>query len=253
MEGKSSEVLSKINTVTSKLRHRHSQSLYTALYYSLANLFHYWLQHCYPAEVLAASQRIDQALLHTASLCVHGQLLSDPFCTRRLRLPARMYGGGVRSLVELAPAAFVSTVCKALPTFLDRVVDGTEVPGFLPQLAPLLGQGSFDRGNEDARLTTFLTSGMHMATSFLVAWQHMQGEVGDTEGPLAQPVQAAGARQDKLQKAITRQRERVRFQHLNWTWICAHCLRTTFVDARGSTWTVSAPLGCRRGRTATRA
>ena len=54
-----------------------------------------------------------------------------------------------------------------------------------------------------------------MATSFLVAWQHMQGEVGDTEGPLAQPVQAAGARQDKLQKAITRQRERVRFQHLD--------------------------------------
>ena len=54
-----------------------------------------------------------------------------------------------------------------------------------------------------------------MATSFLVAWQHMQGEVGDTEGPLAQPVQAAGARQDKLQKAITRQRERVRFQQLD--------------------------------------
>ena len=31
-----------------------------------------------------------------------------------------MYGGGVRSLADVAPAAFVGALCRAVPTLLDR-------------------------------------------------------------------------------------------------------------------------------------
>ena len=60
-------------------------------------------------------------------------------------LPARMYGGGIRSLEDVAPAAFIGALCRAVPEFLDRRREDFSVqPGFLPMLAPVLGHGSFD-------------------------------------------------------------------------------------------------------------
>eukprot|EP00973_Karenia_brevis_P076897 10679292-Karenia_brevis.AAC.1 len=56
-----------------------------------------------------------------------------------------MYGGGLRSLVHLAPVAFVATACRALPRMIDGCSEaGEQRTGFLPPLMPLLGAKSFD-------------------------------------------------------------------------------------------------------------
>lgn len=135
----------------------------------------------------------------------------------RLRLPARLYGGGVRALSDVAPAAFAATACRALPLMLTRRTEsGLEVPGFLPQLAAVLGAGSFDAGFERTRFAGLIAHGSRVGQVLAKCWLALQAEVGEVEeGPLAEPVEGAGREVAKLQRALTRQRETVRFQRLD--------------------------------------
>ena len=216
LDGKAADLLSKFNTVSNKLRDRHSQSLYTITYYSFTSVFQYWLQHCYPVEVQQAARRVDNALFQVAQTCIPGLTAADELTMRRLQLPARCFGGGLRSMEDVAPAAFLGTLCKSLPKFLNTRVNGYEVPGFLHMLAPVLGERSFERHHEDQRFATFLQSGTPMAHAMASAWAQLQREVGgQVQGPLAMPAVAAGRNDGKLQKALTKQRELTRFQQLD--------------------------------------
>eukprot|EP00973_Karenia_brevis_P063784 8866765-Karenia_brevis.AAC.1 len=56
-----------------------------------------------------------------------------------------MYGGGLRSLEHLSPAAFSATICRTVPQMVDsRNERGEHRSSFLNVLVPLLGAGSFD-------------------------------------------------------------------------------------------------------------
>ena len=103
-------MLSKIETVVTKLRDLHVQSLYTATQYCLNPMFQYWTQHNYPADVARHAQAVDNAILAAVTMCLGRGILDDDVAMRRLRLPAKKYGGGIRSLVDVAPAAFVETL-----------------------------------------------------------------------------------------------------------------------------------------------
>ena len=117
-------------------------------------------------------------------------------------------------MVDVAPAAFVATVCRTIPSFIDRESSTSEAStGFLPAV---LGARSFDRGNEQQRFAPFLQTGLRMASSLGLHWQAMQLEVEHAvDGPLSQPMAAAGANVKKLQHALTVQREQIRFQALD--------------------------------------
>eukprot|EP00973_Karenia_brevis_P058647 8168127-Karenia_brevis.AAC.1 len=65
------------------------------------------VQHCYPPDVLRVAREVDAALSRTADVCLGSAVRLDPFASARLRLPARMYGGGLRSCADTAPAAFL--------------------------------------------------------------------------------------------------------------------------------------------------
>ena len=64
--------MSKIDTVTSKLRDVHLQSLFTALVYGLSPLFDFWLQHCYPEDVAEHTKQFDAAIQSTLRVCIPG-------------------------------------------------------------------------------------------------------------------------------------------------------------------------------------
>jgi hypothetical protein len=118
-----------------------------------------------------------------------------------------------------------------LPLFVDRRIDGGIHPGFLPMLQHVLGATSFHPGNEETRFSVFLHTPTPMAAAFSSAWQIMQREVADSVGPLSGHAAGAGAGESQLQKALTRQRERVKFQQLDVE------LRTLAVDdMRRSAW-----------------
>ena len=115
-----------------------------------------------------------------------------------------MYGGGLLSLVDVAPAAFIGTLCRTVPAFIATTdVQGTIRHGFLPSLAALLGHGSLDEGNEEHRFAALLTTGTPLAHALASHWTALQGEVGDSvAGPLREPARAAGAGCAKVQRSL---------------------------------------------------
>ena len=119
LETKVNSATSKATQVTDQLCDVHRQSLWTALYYALQPSFHYWLQHCYPADCAPHAARLDDVLVGVARVCIPGLCLDDDVTGRRFRLPARMYGGGIRSLEKLAPVAFAATACTTIPRLPD--------------------------------------------------------------------------------------------------------------------------------------
>ena len=74
-----------------------------------------------PETVGRAAAQVDAAVLATVSVCFGGAVAQDPLYLQRLKLPARMFGVGVRSLADVAPAAFLGALSRTVPTFLDRV------------------------------------------------------------------------------------------------------------------------------------
>ena len=78
---------------------------------------------------------------------------------RRLRLPARRKGAGVRSRLELAPAAYCASAVEAMECFLP----GGGSTGFWAVLEPVFGAGAFDAGH---RLEQWLDARTPEAMSF---------------------------------------------------------------------------------------
>lgn len=85
----------------------------------------------------------------------------------------------MRSHVETTAAAFCGSINQAVPRLIDhRDAAGELVAGFFPSLAPVLGAGSFDDGNEGTRYASFLASGHASAAEFAVAWADLRAEAG---------------------------------------------------------------------------
>ena len=82
----------------------------------------------------------------------------DSLVGRRLYLPARERGGGLRSAASTAAAAYLSAFGEVLPTFVDhRSPEGDFVPGvYHSQLGAIIGHASFALGG--TRFVTFLAT-----------------------------------------------------------------------------------------------
>ena len=72
----------------------------------------------------------------------------------------------MRSVVHMAPAAFIGILCRTIPRMLDHTCeDGSVSIGFLPQLVSVLGEGSFDAGAEQQRFAAFVRTGSRLGDS----------------------------------------------------------------------------------------
>ncbi|MEO1777037.1 MAG: hypothetical protein AAFS07_19020 [Pseudomonadota bacterium] len=205
----------------------HLHALHALERWCLAPLPDYLAANCYPPHTRSALGRFDAAL----DACVkasHGSggdiVGSDPFAQRRLRLPVRRKGLGIRSRVDVADAAFVGSACAALPAMLDR----GSTPGFLTVLNDVFGAGSFDEANAPRRFDHLLShhGTMPLAVELSAAWSRLQQDYTATAGaapstgPLAAPPAAAGIDladghpYAKVQKVVTDQREDARAAQL---------------------------------------
>ena len=81
---------------------------------------------------------------------------------RRLRLPARRNGGGIRSRLELAPAAYCASVVESMERFLPTAGS----TGFWAVLEPVFGAGAFAAGGH--RLEQWLDTQSPEAMSVLL-------------------------------------------------------------------------------------
>jgi hypothetical protein len=99
-----------------------------------------------------------------------------------------------------------------LPSTTD---DGSVGSGFLPQLEPLLGSGSFDTGYEDTRFAVLLGSETRLAHALRSTWDGLRAELPTTPGVLRHAAEAAGKGCANLQRELTGLRETSRFHDLD--------------------------------------
>ena len=140
LSSKASDVVSQIRKITLGLRDFANEE-WCALYYSSSHQWDYWATHALPRDSLPHSADVDVALLVAATSATGVDFTGNEIERRRLRLPARLRGGGVRSHVETTAAAFCGAVNQAVPRFIDRTDDAGEfVAGFFPSLASVLAR-----------------------------------------------------------------------------------------------------------------
>ena len=207
-------VVSNVNKISFELTDN-SNEAWCLLYYSSAHQWDYWATHAYPRDSLGPSAIVDAALLGAAERATGVGLSNNQDAIaavwrRRLRLPARLRGGGIRAHVETAAASFVGSVNQALPRLIDHTdAAGGHVAGLLPSLSGVLGAGSFDEGSESTRYTSYLSSGLVGATELRSAWDALRVEAGgdlDEECPLSNAADGARGSQRDLTGVVEARR-----------------------------------------------
>jgi hypothetical protein len=115
----------------------------------------------------------------------------------RFFLPRALSGSGMRRQRQICDAAFVGGVLQSAPRMIDsKREDGSVKAGFMPSLTSLLGEGSFDFGNEGHRWDHLIASASPLGVNLKRSWLALRRRAGadDTgEGMLDWPVEAAGS------------------------------------------------------------
>ena len=103
--------------------------LWSVLRCSLSKRFDFWLRNCHPDQVLEAAELIDASILDAAAIALgidvrkddidEGEILS--IAQRRMRLPARNMGGGLRPAAKTRDAAYVGALAATLPSLLPSL------------------------------------------------------------------------------------------------------------------------------------
>ena len=153
---------------------------------------------------------VDRALDRALEACLRGtRVADDPLVRRRLALPIRFMGGGLRRKEDVRLAAYAGSLVTAVKQFSSRQArDGSTMPGFFPSLAPSLGGVTYSNNAE--LLGHYLASGAPAATALARAWEEMQAEVSDCSkgGPLSESITGRAAHVGAhLQREITKHRE----------------------------------------------
>ena len=210
------EIVGQITETISQL-HSSPHHAWSTIYYCLAPLFDFTLQHVDPAVTMPHARRIDTALQNAAEECGYSGMLRDPdgsdITLRRFALPACLKGCGVRSRELLAPAAFAANLVTASTSFITT--DAKQ--GVFDCLHPLFPPPELSGPEHGGRLAVFLASGLPAAAALDRSWAGMRAEVlaSEVTGPLDRFAANAGLGcSSKLQRAITRQREQVWQQQL---------------------------------------
>jgi len=216
LQAKSDKVASAIDATISLLRSVNTPAL-AALAYTLQSRADYWLQLASSPEiVLPMATQIDAALLRAVSApqCEIALLITDSLVLRRIRLPARHKGLGLRQRTALAPRAWAASFIGAAESFIH---EGAVKHGFFVGLTDLFGDGAFAKDGH--RFATFLQSDVPYARALERACGGERSRLGlDNwdpamplpKGPLSTPVDMAGIREEggqslHLQHAICEQ------------------------------------------------
>ena len=77
--------------------------------------FDYWLQHISPDLTKEPARIVDRALDRALEACLRGtKVADDPLVRRRLALPIRFMGGGLRRKEDVRLAAYAGSLITAI-------------------------------------------------------------------------------------------------------------------------------------------
>jgi len=92
------------------------------------------------------AKHVDECFLEAVEAAAGVDFDMDMAAKDRLRLPARMKGGGIKSATDTRRPAFLEALLDVLPRCIDKRADnGEEIPGYYSeQLTEAIGKGAYD-------------------------------------------------------------------------------------------------------------
>ena len=229
LDSKVNELTEEVNTICQVLEGER-QSLWAVLRSSTSQKLDYWLTLVYPSLMKSAAAKMDTLMARVLEGLVgmHIPMVGEglgwdcplnvpiegletrTFQQWTIRQPVKMGGLGLRSQVELSPAAFIGGIEQALPHFVGS-------NGICQQLAGVLGGG---QEQADRRWFPLLQSGCRTGVELSQAWSLLQREATqcaeylgqELVGPLAVPVEGVGegAVDGRTRKLVVQDREELR-------------------------------------------
>ena len=177
MRVKVSNVVSQIKKLTARLQHC-CQNLYSLLVQCLSSKLQFWMMCMKPAVLHRHLRKFDKVMLRAVQIATNQEFKGGSLARKRLRFPRRLRGGMIRSMVDVAKAAYVGGICQCVPSFTAaKNEEGVVTPGILDHMHQLYGQGSFDAGSEDSRFEVLLQGGSALGKDLRKYFNKMKVEV----------------------------------------------------------------------------
>ena len=125
----------RITHTANELAQTETQTLWAFVYYCFTQDAQYWAQNLPPSLTKDFLREFDDLVLDTVARCfdtTRETLVNCKFSMKRLRLPVKMGGAGVREMCDVAPAAFLGAFAKSMRRMTDETLLGGAVArGFL--------------------------------------------------------------------------------------------------------------------------
>jgi hypothetical protein len=101
---------------------------------------------------------VDHCIMEAVQVATSVKFETEELAKARLRLPARMKGGGIKRAEDNRYPAFLGAMLDVLPRLIDRKDENGEIaPGVYPvQMKGIIGKGAYDKAG-------------HINTAFLEA------------------------------------------------------------------------------------
>ena len=132
------------------------QELWTMSQFSLQHRVTYWLRTCTPEETKEMARTVDNCIMEAVQVATSVKFETEELAKARLRLPARMKGGGIKRAHDNRYPAFLGAMLDVLPRLIDKKDDNGEIaPGVYPvQMKGIIGEGAYAKAGH--RNTAFM-------------------------------------------------------------------------------------------------
>jgi hypothetical protein len=204
-----------IKTMTQALLPKTAQGLTAMLVYCAQPLLNYEMRTVDPSITMPHLKKFDKALLQAAEQATGVSMEgpeATPYAAERLRLPKRMFGGGIRNQEQVAAAAYVGMLTEALHAMADVTIQvGTDNGILRKGLHPALGARLMGEDEDENKPYEHLIrrSNTEIGRRLEGLWAELQARVGNTSDTvLEQLAESAGTdgrgtKLDKMQKRLT--------------------------------------------------
>jgi len=159
--------------------------------FSLQHRNTYWLRTCTPEETEQMAYYVDCCIMEAVHAATGVDFDNEDAARERLRIPARMKGGGIGRAMETRYPAFLGALLDVLPRFIDRAEgNGEKVPGYYAQhLTEVIGEGAYDNeGHMNAQFMSATNVGPYPGECTR-AWKSARDEAMQNMGMRDDPEQ----------------------------------------------------------------
>jgi uncharacterized membrane protein YgcG len=156
MRDKAMQVVKTTEAYVQDLGDEYPQELWTMLQFSLQHRVTYWLRTCTPEETKKMARTVDHCITEAVQVATGVKFETEDLARARLRMLARMKGGGINRAEDNRYPTFLGAMLDVLPRLIDRKDENGEIaPGVYPvQMKGIIGEGAYDK--EGHRNTAFL-------------------------------------------------------------------------------------------------